>query len=61
MVEAARDGKRPVTAEAKSTRTFGKVTGRSTTPGSLAVACLSNQISTKEPVLAVHSEQPKVG
>lgn len=61
MEEAARDGKRLATVEEKSTRTSGKVIGKSTTPGSPAAACLSSQISTKEPVLAVPSEQPKAG
>jgi hypothetical protein len=56
-----RDGKRLVTAEAKSIKTSGKVTGRNTTLGSRAAACPSSQISTKEPVPAVLSEQLKVG
>lgn len=60
-VEAAKDGKKLVTVEAKSTRISGKVIGRSTTLGSRAAACLSSQISTREPVLAVHSEQLKAG
>jgi hypothetical protein len=61
MVEAAKDGKSLATAEAKSTKTSGKVTGRSTTLGSPAAACPWSQISIKEPVLAVPSEQLKVG
>jgi hypothetical protein len=60
-VEAAKDGKNLVTVEAKFTRKYGKVTGRSTTPGSPAAACQSSQTSTKEPVLAVLLEQLKVG
>jgi hypothetical protein len=60
-VEAAKDGKSLVTAEAKYTKTSGKVTGRNMTRGSPAAVFVLSQISIKEPVPAVPSEQPKVG
>lgn len=53
MVEAVSDGSLKATAKAKSTTTSGKATGSNTIPGSQAVVCQLNLISTMVQVRVV--------